>query len=143
MDETSSRPACVHLDKIREVGHDAAAAGPRNVDCAVDHVEQLTESQACSAQEEPSSDDDGGNLESSVQNQQGGFLLRMVGSAQNVGLLFMAFSSFNVAMMGMFVKLCGKAGLSTWQIVLARSLIVSTVCLLQLARRRIKPWGIR
>lgn len=141
MDKTSIQLASGHLDKVLDVGHDDA--GPRHVDCAVDHVGQPNESKTCSAQEHPRRDDQGEALKPSLQNRPGGILLRMLGSEQNVGLLFMALSSVGVAMMGLFVKLGGKAGLSTWQIILSRSLVVSAVCLLQLARRGVKPWGNR
>lgn len=118
-------------------------AVPSHIQCSVGHAEQVSECQACSPHLQPRSDVDVTSRDLLIQPGHGGVLLDIMGSVQNLGLLYMAISAFNLAMMGMFVKLAGKAGMSTWEIVFARSVIVSTSCLFQLARSRTKPWGNR
>lgn len=112
------------------------------LDVALEHRWQVSASQTSCATEEPRKGHGGGGPVLSSQDSKG-LLLWVLGSERQVGLLFMALSAFSFSMTGLFVKLAGKTGLSTWQILLTRTLVIGILCCLQLARSRVNPWGNR
>lgn len=91
----------------------------------------------------PPSDRDCGHHDINPRSRLETLLTRILGSTENVGLLYMAISAAGLGVMGTFVKFAGQAGLSTWEIVLGRSLVVNSGCLIQLARARVSPFGNR
>eukprot|EP00892_Ulva_mutabilis_P007720 jgi/Ulvmu1/531/UM001_0539.1 len=69
--------------------------------------------------------------------------VKTMGSAENLGLLFMAIYAFSTALTAVFVKLAAATGLSTWEIIFVRSVVLTLACVVQLVRTGDMPWGDR
>lgn len=70
-------------------------------------------------------------------------IMETMGSAENMGLVFMAICAVNTALTAVFVKLAAATGLSTWQIIFVRSCIMAVACAAHLLRTGDMPWGSR
>lgn len=66
-----------------------------------------------------------------------------MGSSEKVGVVYMAMAALSTALMALFIKLAGKSGLSTWEILFWRSNLAATSCMIQLAWTRANPLGNR
>lgn len=91
----------------------------------------------------PDNRQDGKNEGSHAQNGMDAFFMRILRSPRNLGLMYMLISACAFSVMSACVKIAGLSGLSTWEIMFGRSVVVNTFCLGKLAHRRIKPWGDR